>query len=474
MKHAPPFAAGFDSATLPMEALGHFLHGRDFSPFASSAISRGFYSAAAGLLPLRLQNWLYQKSCLSEALRPRDLHDFQAESLSEWMTSRYPKRRGPVVAIGSPNGAFVHLAAAVGMPWISQNFVLLVRHGGMDPDFPKEALERGRAVAGALLRRNPELSLYQMHDPVQDRLMTREVLYFRCKRILLGRALERFIESALEPGGTILLVDCSLRFPALRVGKRHWFQLGGKGALKPWEYYGGSSLVREFLEKEGSRVHQWDLPLPAEEVPEAEWGYDSQLTADVNSFARERGFRVQRLRFHEPEDLSPFVADLYREWYRRMGLPEEEDRLLVEPFFLVDPWCALKSRSVPFWITFNAEESLQAVRAYLSDRRFSNIRAMLMSNGVRSPRLAGPEAWEEIFRSARKGGSFIGMRPSRYPSDFGIYFRFHEELRRLGRRVPMPRPWAWAEVEEMLKQQRGAVRLVNEPRGNLKLAAPGR
>ena len=38
-------------------------------------------------------------------------------------------------------------------------------------------------------------------------------------------------------------------------------------------------------------------------------------------FARERGYRVRRIVFDEPEALSPLVADLYRWWYRSAGCP---------------------------------------------------------------------------------------------------------------------------------------------------------
>jgi hypothetical protein len=45
------------------------------------------------------------------------------------------------------------------------------------------------------------------------------------------------------------------------------------------------------------------------------------------------------------------VADLHRHWHRERGLPGR--RLLVEPFILIKPWWALRTGSVPFWMTFN-------------------------------------------------------------------------------------------------------------------------
>ncbi|MFF4618898.1 hypothetical protein [Nonomuraea jabiensis] len=76
------------------------------------------------------------------------------------------------------------------------------------------------------------------------------------------------------------------------------------------------------------------------------------MLADLEELAERNRWRLVRMRFGEPEDLSPVVADLYRSWYRRRGLPG--DRLLVESFLLMEPWRALRSGSVPYRMVFNA------------------------------------------------------------------------------------------------------------------------
>jgi hypothetical protein len=60
--------------------------------------------------------------------------------------------------------------------------------------------------------------------------------------------------------------------------------------------------------------------------------FEPGLREDVTTFATRRGFRVQRLSFDEPEDVSPLVADLYRWWYAQRGLPAT--RLLVDSFMM--------------------------------------------------------------------------------------------------------------------------------------------
>ncbi|MBB4917237.1 hypothetical protein FHS44_004345 [Streptosporangium saharense] len=64
------------------------------------------------------------------------------------------------------------------------------------------------------------------------------------------------------------------------------------------------------------------------------------------------------MRFTEPEDLSPVVADLYRDWYQRRDPPA--DRLLAECFLFLEPWWTLRSGSVPYWMVFNTDPPARA------------------------------------------------------------------------------------------------------------------
>ncbi|MDP8908487.1 MAG: hypothetical protein M3N47_05060, partial [Chloroflexota bacterium] len=89
---------------------------------------------------------------------------------------------------------------------------------------------------------------------------------------------------------------------------------------------------------------------PDGDRPEAEWGFDQALAEDVAAFARRHHFRVRRIVIEEPEDLSPLVANLYRWWYQRRGLPDS--RLLVEMFLGLEPWWTLRLGAIPLWSLF--------------------------------------------------------------------------------------------------------------------------
>lgn len=54
---------------------------------------------------------------------------------------------------------------------------------------------------------NPELAVYHMHDPAQDRPMVKAIAYLRLKRLRLGRTYERFLKQRLAPAATVILLE---------------------------------------------------------------------------------------------------------------------------------------------------------------------------------------------------------------------------------------------------------------------------
>src|SRR5207248_7706076 len=113
--------------------------------------------------------------------------------------------------------------------------------------------------------------------------------------------------------------------------------------------------VADYLRRYGSHRSRWEGPPPDGESPEAEWGFEPALRADLARLAGRRGYRLCRLTFPTPDALSPPTAELYRWWYRRRGLPD--GRLLAESFIVMEPWWALRAGLVPFWMLFNTEPS---------------------------------------------------------------------------------------------------------------------
>ena len=226
----PPCVADFDSATGMLRALSRYLHGEDFPLLGTlprwTAPSMKLLATLINRLPRRLQEQIYIWSGWYEAITPEQLQEVNTEQVAAWMASLYPQRQYPAVMVGSSNGAAVHLCAALGIPWLPQTFLIPVARSGIPPDEPQADAEWAEKPARALLQKNPDIQLHHMHDPVQDRLMIQRMTYFRVKRLCLGAAYERFLQQALEPGGTIYLLECGLHWPTTRYGDRHFFQFG--------------------------------------------------------------------------------------------------------------------------------------------------------------------------------------------------------------------------------------------------------
>lgn len=375
----PSYVAGFDSATAMVHAGAAYLRGEPFPAVGNPPALKPLARSAN-----RLPRWLREKVFIAggalETISARRLHRLDLDQIAAWLEDEYPPGPYPAVAIGSSNGALTHLYSAMGIPWLPQTVLVPVRQR-VHPDDPVHAMELGREPGRRMMAAFPELQLHHMHDANQDRLMVRALTYFRVKRRTLGPGYERFLRERLEPGGTILLIDCRLSWRTTRVGERQVFQHGALGGATEEEFHQGSARVEDYLRRYDSPVRRWREPEPDTESPEAEWGFAEPLADDIERFAAEHGYRVRRVSFTEPGDVSPLVADLYRWWYVRRGMPA--NRLVVSSFVLLEPYWTLRTGSVPFWMTFNVEPSADALDAYLRDReRFDEIYLMLFQHGV--------------------------------------------------------------------------------------------
>ncbi len=432
---SPAELADFDSSAAMVRALSRFLRGRDFPRLGQSRLLVPL-AKLSNRLPGRGRRATFAVGGALESISPRRTGSVSAERIAAWTAAQYPRRSYPVVMVGSSCGAMVHLGAALGAPWLPQTFLVPVRLPGPRDDMVA-AMRDGIAAGERLLEANPDLDLHRMHDASQDRLMVRHMAYFRVKRRRLGAAYERFLRERLEPGGTILLVDCRLTWPVVRLGPRHVFQPGAVGGATEAEHLVGGPRVAEFLARQGGRPGTWLAPRPNDRAPEAEWGFTEDLAEDVMAFAARHGFRVARIAYEQPDDPSPLVADLYRWWYARRRIPA--NRLLAESFIVLDPWRALRVGAVPFWMKFNMAPSAQRLEDYVDSRPdFDEIDLMLFANGIAGVGWASLARWRGILARARRRGRFLGVDEDAYPADFASYARYGEALRGIPARYPLP------------------------------------
>jgi hypothetical protein len=447
--------ASFDSATGMLRALSRFLAGQDTpligqAPAAWEPLLSGVLGGV-NRLPSGIADRIYALSGVSEAVPRRRIGEVRSEELASWVVDHYPRRRYPVIFVGSSNGALIHLAAALGVPWLPQTLLIPVRRRGVHPDDAAGEMRAGLEPGRALLDANPDLTLHHMHDPNQDRLMITGMSYFRVKWRRMPEPYRRFVRDCLAPGGVLIAVDCGLRWPTTRISDRHLFQFGALGGATIREYHEGGPRVRELLARYRSPRLRWDPPAPSGESPEAEWGFEPELLADLGDLAAEQHGDLRRLGFADPERLSPAIADLYRSWYADRGLPDT--RLLGESFLLIEPWWTLRTGSVPYWLVFNTEASWHALRDYLASAApYDEIRLMLFSHGADSIGLASIDDWRHLTKHARKIGALAGVDPDAYPRDFASLARAHRAVAQVRDLHPMPPPMKWDMAESALRQ----------------------
>jgi hypothetical protein len=448
----PREVAGFDSASAMVVALARFLDGQDTPPLGKPAFAAlRPLAALVARVPGAARRSVYSVFSGAEGRPEAEIAALDADAVFGGVADAYPRRRYPAVVIGSSNGALTHLCAALGVPWLPQTLLLPVRQREISPDDPARAAHAFDRTARELLDRNTDLVLHHMHDPNQDRLTLRRMAYFRVKRTRLGGAYERFLTDTLAPGAPIVLAECGQRWPATTIGERHLFQFGGVGGMPASEYYDGSPRVTDYLRRYRAPTRQWTAPPADTEAAEAEWGFEPGLDEDVAAFAHRHGHPVLRLRFAAPEDLSPLVAELYRWWYRRRGLPA--DRLVIDSFMLLDPWWTLRTGAVPYWSAFPVEPSLRRLEHYLDGTKpYDHMHLGLFCHGVESVGMATADQWSRLLSRAGVQGSFAGVSPRLYPSDPRTLFGFQRALRAIPDRPPRPRPLPLDTVAAFLEQ----------------------
>jgi hypothetical protein len=342
---APRHVSSCDTATLFLSSLAAFLRSEG-APRRRPSLLRKTTPRALNVLPEDRRTIAARLGAWTTAVPARALRSYSSEAVSRWVTGNYPRRTYPVVLVGATNGAAIHLAAAVGAPWLPQTSLTLVRDSSLDSPLgspldsgdPRRAAARAAALVRPLLAAAPDV---QVHQVLEDRGRFRPgIVELRLKRITLGPSYERFLLKHLAPGGTLVLVDCDSPRACLQASERHFVHLA---------------------------------PTPPTDISEtttvadARWGYAAELTTDALRFADRHGYRLLRLSFRAPDDLSPWIAELYRS---RVVGDRAPHRLAVESG-PVDPAQVLRTGSIPFWIP--SDSSTDALDHYLDRARFEEI-----------------------------------------------------------------------------------------------------
>lgn len=449
MTKPPRGIARFDSAAGMVQALAACLHGERFSSPSQSPLLDSLMPPI-NLLPKRAREWVYTVGGMSEGITARQARRLDVEGIGEWIAGLYPQRTYDAAFIGSSNGALMHVAAALGVPWLPQTFLCPVRAPFSDPDDAQSGFDDGLAAVDALLRADPRIAIHHMQDPNQDRLMLSAMSYFRLKLRALPLAYREFLLRSLAPDATLHIVRCTRDWPVTRTGDRSFYQFGALGGATEREYFEGGPRVARYLARYGVKRTRWDAPAPTLRAPEAEWGYDVALTESIVALAKQKNWRVVEWRFEEPEAFSFATAELYRAWYREMGI--ESKRLVVDSFLLMDPYTTLRLRAIPFWLVFCTDPSAETLRRFLERESFDEIDMMLFSHGTEGVGVTSIDEWGALTAKAKREGRFLGVDARRYPRDFATFVRFDRALAELKPQYGLPEPMPLAFFEDALRK----------------------
>lgn len=450
-KHGKSLVADMESSVTAVRMISGFLSGST-APVISGVPSSSAAADVVSALPQRMQNKAFELAGRSEALRQQKISDIDVDAIDQWVVEQYSARRTgrtsyPAVVMGSVSGAAFFLAAALGVPFLPQTTLVAVNDGDTDPDDPQHAMRRWAPAAQQIAANNPRVSVYHMHDPAQDRPMMKQTAFFRLKRAGLGPVYREFLRNSLAPEGHVVTLENTRTWRVTQTGERSFFQFGCLGGMPEQEYVSGSQRLHDFLEAEGSAQRHWEAPAPTGRRPDGEWGFDPAFGTDLDELARGAGWRRRRLYQNEPQDASAFLAELYRDWYRRLGW--EENRLLAQTYTLLDPRATMATGSVPFWNRFHMQPSFDVLSEYLHTAQpYEEILISLFSNGVRSPGLVDLSQWEALAAThASTRGEVIGVNPETFPFDAGHPLRFQQALEAAGPHRDLPEPLTVAEVD---------------------------
>jgi hypothetical protein len=371
-------------------------------------------AARVARMPRRVRRRVAARVAGGTALAPERVGEVDADRVADWVVDHYPARSYPAVVLGSPHGAAVHLAAALGAPWLPTGFDLEVGWPWGGADDPVGALAHGTRLAAPLLAGNPEVRLRQVHDPLTRGALCGASVAFAVRWCRLPGAYRRFLDACLRPGAVVLLLRDARTWPVLDTGAGHSFQVGGPaGGLDPADYRPGGQVLARLLYEAGGDADGWRSPGEAG-YADAEHGVEAGFEASLRRWTAHRGVPLHHVLFSRPEALSAATADVYRGWLRAAG--KSGDRCVVSGGRLLDPWQVLRAGLVPYWCEGAGRRVVSGAEWWLAGSEpFTSVDVLPGGAGCACPELAGLSQWSAVASFGRRRGVVDRVTARGYP-----------------------------------------------------------
>jgi len=402
----------FDSGTRVVREVAEALTGNGRSILEAYPWGSNVFLGVISLLPesarIAAIEWGMR---VSLGLPPNRADDVSIDVLARWCIAQYPDDvQYPVIVLGSPNGAVAHLAALLRAPFLTTSFGLTFRHPTIDPD-DIDAYRRTSLATAERIRVSNPAGNYEIvcHvDPLHDRSMVRVADFVRIKLLDVPESYRAFVHEHLAPGGTIVLINCTYRWPQVPLGPGIFLQVGGLGAVEPAEY-----------------VDRWSIDGTVELRRESEWGCPQAFADAVIDDAATAGIRVLEIARDHPADYSLLAYDAYLACDH-----VRSDTVLIDCFNHLNPRTNLETGIPGLWLPFNTTDGFELVARALEGRTFSTVYVAPLPSFARSPDTASLDAWSRWIDPVGDV-EWIGVRPTRYPADPFAPYRFARDMARL-------------------------------------------
>lgn len=416
-----------------LAATARALHGRDCDDLRYLPILSRFRST-----PEPLRRAAVARAAARAAVAPQHVGEIDGDQIAQWVVEHYPQRWYPGVVFGSPHGGAVHLATAMGVPWLPSEFEMAVHWPQGSVDDPAGALVHGGGVVDRLLGANPGLAVRQVHDPAGRGHLVGCTITLVARWCELPVPYRRFLAACLAPASPVIMLRDARTWPVLDAGTRHSFQVGGPASgLEPDDYLPTSEQLGRVLRHTGGDRSQWRAPAVACPIGFAEHSVEPAFEESVGSWAETAGSALHRVLFPRPEALSAATADLYRGWLRGAG--KTGNRCVIECGRLIDPWQVVRAGLVPYWCENAARRTVSAAEWWLAgSSSFSSVDVLPEPPGLDSEAVAGLAQWRAVASFGRRRGALDRVAARGYPGNPVPTRRATEVLR--GQPYDLPRP----------------------------------
>jgi hypothetical protein len=404
------------SSPIITRAVANGLKGLGLPAYEFSTFQR-FALRVIGQFPKQTAEWIIPRVQPSNAFSSKDIANLTSSDLVKPRLRDYEENIGkfPSVTIGvGMGGTTVHLAIALGGPFLPQAFVLTLKGGTRNGDV-KYYFELCRSTSLNIANKNPDLMTIQHYDPVHDGWLVKRVNHLRLKLIDLPFEYKNFIREKVIKGGEVIYLEGEASWKRFRVGDHSVFQVGGWGDLSAEEFINGSGRLDAFCKKERLDYSSWKLPeYDIEDGPESEWGSEPGMGDAIEGFCSEEGYQFIKIKFSDPNDFSRLAFQVQR---KKLQLEQrEEPGVVIEMFSQFDAMSVKNGGLLPLWLIFNTKDSLRFLLEMKNE--FPKDKPVFfspLSTFSETPDLVTWQEWEK----ALKGFNVIniGTRKSHYPAD---------------------------------------------------------